>query len=188
DDCDWFPAGTPMTKQTPSPGRRHFIQTVAAGAMLQPFSLLVNTTASGQEVQSGNQGVASYNVTGDVLRTDGRLLPGGKLLEVQREIPVAGHSNVFVCGAGPAGIGAALAAARAGMSVRLIELAGCLGGVWTAGLLTKILDAENKSGIMREILDALAERGSSVAKNTSGTVYDPELLKLILEEKCVEAG
>jgi len=177
-----------MTKQTPSPGRRHFIQTVAAGAMLQPFSLLVNTTASGQEVQSGNQGVASYNVTGDVLRTDGRLLPGGKLLEVQREIPVAGHSNVFVCGAGPAGIGAALAAARAGMSVRLIELAGCLGGVWTAGLLTKILDAENKSGIMREILDALAERGSSVAKNTSGTVYDPELLKLILEEKCVEAG
>ena len=177
-----------MTKQMPSPGRRHFIQTVAAGAVLQPFALLVNAKANGQEAQPGNEGGASHRVTGDVLRTDGRLLPGGRLLEVQREIPVAGHSNVLVCGGGPAGIGAALAAARAGMSVRLIELAGCLGGVWTAGLLTKILDAENKSGIMREILDDLAQRGSTVARQTSGTVYDPELLKLILEQKCVEAG
>jgi len=113
---------------------------------------------------------------------------GESFEEAGRQVPVAGHSQVLVCGGGPAGIAAALAAARAGADVQLIELAGCLGGVWTAGMLTKILDASNKSGIMKEILAALAERGSSVARDTNGTVYDPELAKVILEEKCVEAG
>jgi hypothetical protein len=55
-------------------------------------------------------------------------------------------------------------------------------------LLTKILDSENKTGVMREILAAMAERGDTVAKKTSGTVYDPELMKLVLEEKLLEAG
>jgi len=94
----------------------------------------------------------------------------------------------LVCGGGPAGIGAALAAARAGASVQLIEMAGCLGGVWTVGLLTKILDAENKSGIMAEMLQEFSKRGSAIAKRWKGTVYDPEIAKLVLEEMCVEAG
>jgi len=41
---------------------------------------------------------------------------------------------------------------------------------------------------MRELLAALAERGSNVAKETNGAVYDPELCKVILEEMCGEAG
>ncbi|MEI6493260.1 MAG: FAD-dependent oxidoreductase, partial [Verrucomicrobiota bacterium] len=47
---------------------------------------------------------------------------------------VSGDADVIVCGGGPAGIGAALAAARNGAKTRLIEVNGCLGGVWTAGL------------------------------------------------------
>ena len=70
----------------------------------------------------------------------------------------------------------------------LIELAGCLGGVWTAGLLTKILDVGGKGGIMAELLREFGERGSAVARNTQGTVYDPEIAKLVLEELLVEAG
>ena len=81
-----------------------------------------------------------------------------------------------------------LAASRAGVSVQLIEVAGCLGGVWTAGLLTKILDSENKSGIMAELLNELSTRGSNVARQSGGTVYDPEVAKLVLEELCVQAG
>ncbi len=128
-------------------------------------------------------------VAGDVLRTKGGLSEDGKqLLEQQRAIPVAGKTDVLVCGGGPAGIGAALAAARAGASVQLIEVAGCLGGVWTVGLLTKILDGENKSGIMAELLKSFASRGSQIARDTQGTVYDPEIAKLVLEELCVEAG
>lgn len=128
-------------------------------------------------------------VAGDVLRTKGGFSVDGKqLLEHQRAIPVAGKTDVLVCGGGPAGIGAALAAARAGASVQLIEVAGCLGGVWTVGLLTKILDGENKSGIMSELLKSFASRGSEIARDTNGTVYDPEIAKLVLEELCVEAG
>ncbi len=97
-------------------------------------------------------------------------------------------TEVLVCGGGPAGIAAALAAARAGATVQLIEVAGCLGGIWTAGLLTKILDAENKSGIMAELLHRFATQGSAVANQTGGTVYDPEIAKLVLEEVCLEAG
>lgn len=127
--------------------------------------------------------------TGQVLRTHGRVSKDGShFVEEQRAIPIAGKSDVLVCGGGPAGIGAALAAARAGASVQLIELAGCLGGVWTAGLLTKILDSEKKTGIMAELLAEFASRGSEVARESRGTVYDPEIAKLVLEELCVAAG
>lgn len=164
-----------------SNSRRNFLRTVAAGATLGPATLLWQPrTATAKSPPN--------LVRGEVHRTGGTLNDSGGLVENQREIPIAGHCDVLVCGGGPAGIGAALSAARAGAKVRLIEVAGCLGGVWTAGLLTKIIDGRNKNGIMREILTALAERGDQVAKQTKGEVYDPELCKLLLEEMCVEAG
>jgi hypothetical protein len=49
---------------------------------------------------------------GEVVRTGGELTADGRFIEAPRTLPVAGHSEVLVCGAGPAGIGAALAAAR----------------------------------------------------------------------------
>jgi NADPH-dependent 2,4-dienoyl-CoA reductase/sulfur reductase-like enzyme len=63
---------------------------------------------------------------GEVLRTFGELcLSEGCFLEQPRGIPLAGQADVLVCGGGPAGIAAALSAARAGAKVQLIELAGC---------------------------------------------------------------
>ena len=164
--------------------RRRFLKAVAAGATLGPYAL---TAAAADESVLSPRGFPNL-LRGEVNRTSGSLVEGGRLLETQRHIPVAGRSQILVCGGGPAGVAAALAAARAGATTQMIETAGCLGGVWTAGLLTKILDAGNKSGLMKEILTALAERGHAVAKQTGGTVYDPELLKLLLEEMCVEAG
>ena len=128
-------------------------------------------------------------VSGKVLHTYGNLsLADSVFIEQQREIPIVGRPEVIVCGGGPAGIAAALSAARAGAKVHLIELAGCLGGVWTAGLLTKILDTKNKSGIIKELLQAFAKEGSSTAKSSRGTTYDPEVAKLVLEDKLTEAG
>ena len=57
------------------------------------------------------------------------------IIEKERRIPVRHQADVVVCGGGPAGIGAAIEAARSGAKVILVEHAGFLGGTWTAGLL-----------------------------------------------------
>ena len=92
----------------------------------------------------------------------------------------------MVCGAGPAGVTAAIAAARNGAHTRLIDVNGCLGGVWTAGLLTVILDSGNKKGLLPEYIQRLKNRGSSV---NYGRVqaYHPEKMKGLLERMCEEA-
>lgn len=120
----------------------------------------------------------------------GRIYQENKLYESAREIPIAGNYEVIVCGAGPAGISAAIEAARTGGKVLLIEANGCLGGVWTAGLLTWILDQSNKKGIMREIEKRLIEdSGVSSRIDTGGVLsFDPEIMKLLLEQMCLEAG
>ncbi len=104
--------------------------------------------------------------------------------EPAREVPIVEDVDVVVCGGGPAGVAAALAAARNGARTRLIEVNGCLGGVWTAGLLTNIIDHGNKNGIMQEILDALDKRDARI----HGSKYDVEKMKLLLEDLCREAS
>jgi hypothetical protein len=178
-----------MSHQNRPSRRRTFLKTAATGAVLGSTTLAFAENSPNTGAPSGIAAHLPDTVRGDVLRTDGTLsLDQRTFMESRREIPVAGRAQVIVCGGGPAGIAAALSAARTGADVRLIELAGCLGGVWTAGLLTKILDSSGKSGIMAELLKLFAERGSSVARSTSGTVYDPEVAKLVLEELLVEAG
>ncbi|MFG0262794.1 MAG: FAD-dependent oxidoreductase [Novipirellula sp. JB048] len=172
-----------MDRKTAS--RRNFLQATAGGLVVSASLASPDTPAA--DTAMGTR--VANPLSGDVLRTHAELSPDAQhLLEQPRTIPVAGKSDVLVCGGGPAGIAAALAAARTGARVQLIEVAGCLGGVWTAGLLTKILDAENKSGIMPELLAKFAARGSAVAAQSGGTVYDPEIAKLVLEEVCLEAG
>ena len=102
--------------------------------------------------------------------------------EVARETGVAAEADVVVCGAGPAGVAAAIAAARTGATVQLLEVHGCLGGVWTSGLLACILDVA-KPGLISEIVSTLEARGARCGKN-----YDPEAMKLLLEQLCSDAG
>lgn len=115
--------------------------------------------------------------------------PGAGVAEPGRTLPIAGTFDVAICGGGPAGVAAALAAARGGARTCLIESQGCLGGIWTSGLLSWILDHDNKPGIMKEILDGLAQRGARAkapdGKPTNG--YDPEAMKLLLEDLCTAA-
>jgi hypothetical protein len=114
--------------------------------------------------------------------------PDGKFfVEPARTLPLVSDVDVIVCGAGPAGIAAAITAARAGARTRLFEVHGCLGGVWTAGLLTYIFDFD-KPGLTREIVQRLDEREARRRKNLSRFVYEPEEMKVLLEEMCVAAG
>lgn len=112
----------------------------------------------------------------------------GVFQEPAHDLPLVEDADVIVCGAGPAGVTAAITAARAGARVRLFEWRGCLGGVWTAGLLGYFLDF-NKPGFAKELRDKLDERGARAnSTSTSRFCYDPEVLKQLLEELCVEAG
>jgi len=111
------------------------------------------------------------------------------LREAGRAVPIVDESDVVVCGAGPAGVAAALAAARAGARTRLIESHGCLGGIWTAGLLCWILDTKDKPGILQEIIAAVKARNAGYVNQPGYSVaYDPEIMKLLLEERCTAAG
>lgn len=106
-----------------------------------------------------------------------------KIIENQRNIDIKDQFDVIVCGAGPAGIAAAINSARNGAKTCLLEVHGCLGGVWTASSLSYILDGHEKEGIIPEILNELDKYN---ARN--GYVCDPESLKYVLEYMCKDAG
>jgi hypothetical protein len=107
--------------------------------------------------------------------------------ELAREIPVVEEADVIVCGGGPAGTTAAVAAARTGAKTVLFDVHGCLGGVWTAGALSWIIDASNKAGIMAEIVGALDARNARAGRSAD-FAYDVEAMKLVLDRLALEAG
>ena len=77
--------------------------------------------------------------------------------EQSRTIPVAAEADVLVCGAGPAGVGAALGAARAGCrNVLLVEAGNAVGGVSTSGMMSHWTGA-TESPLLDEICRAQAE-------------------------------
>ena len=108
-------------------------------------------------------------------------------LEAARDLPIDTDADVIVCGAGPAGVTAAITAARAGAKVRLFELHGSLGGVWTSSLLGYLLDFD-KPGFNVELVRRLREREAINGGGMNGLSYQPEEMKLLLEELCAAAG
>ncbi len=98
--------------------------------------------------------------------------------------------DVVVCGAGPAGIMAALSSARTGAKTLLLEVHGCLGGVWTAGNLSWIADSKKQKGIMAEIVNDLDKEDARREREPGARdfAYDVEVMKRILDRKTVEEG
>lgn len=112
-----------------------------------------------------------------------------EVIEAERQTAVVENADVIVCGAGPAGVCAAIAAARLGAKTCLLESSGCLGGTWTAGLLGWIIDQTNKGGLLKELKYALCSRGGSEKPPESDSIpFDIETMKLLLDEKCMESG
>ena len=105
--------------------------------------------------------------------------------------------DVVVVGGGPGGIPAAIAAARQGAKVLLVERNGFLGGNMTIGLpLLAYLDKDGNQvirGIAQEFIDRLTELGACsphhwCPMHDSVTIYDDEVFKVVALDMCIKAG
>lgn len=127
------------------------------------------------------------------------------------DAPVMADVDVLVCGGGPAGIGAAIAAARQGARTMLVEMQGSLGGVGANTLVGTWLGSYSRDGafpvvggIFAEMLRRLAAEGAAILpedmpveggrhiqyanwhKRVIPIEFEP--LKRISEEMCLDAG
>ena len=118
---------------------------------------------------------------------------------IKKSIPVTGQADVVVAGGGLGGIAAALAAARAGASVILVETNGFVGGVATAGMCCSVFNClftrERRlavRGIPLEIVDRLADEaggpGRSWHTHKGHVIYDVERAKMVLAQMLEQAG
>jgi hypothetical protein len=117
------------------------------------------------------------------------------IAEINREIPIIDEVDVLVVGGGPAGIGAAISAARLGAKVLIVEQFNCLGGVATSGGHNHYsqynawadTSIQVVGGIADEIRQRILERGYGTYDG-SCIDYDLEGMKLVLDEMTAEAG
>ncbi len=101
--------------------------------------------------------------------------------------------DVIVVGGGPGGIGAAVTAARNGMSVLLIERYGFAGGMATAGLVNPFMYYRSNtdanyylpSPVFMEIVKSLSDNG---AADKEGKVFDDEILKILLDKLLIDSN
>ncbi|MCC3371967.1 FAD-dependent oxidoreductase [Cohnella sp. REN36] len=110
-------------------------------------------------------------------------------------------ADIVVCGGGPAGVNAAIAAGRTGARTMLIERYGFIGGMSTAALVYPWMTFHTLSGkqvikgIAQEIVDRLMAMGGSPGhlRDTVGftntlTPYHPEMYKVLAVDMLKEAG
>nr|WP_144922075.1 FAD-dependent oxidoreductase [Paenibacillus bovis] len=123
------------------------------------------------------------------------------IVEPEKQVEVIAKPDVLVVGGGPAGIGAAIAAARNGAKVMLIERYGFVGGNLTIAMVNPMFtfhDVKGQQvirGIAGELVERLIQKTSSLGHvsdmtfdNASMTPFDPEGMKLVLFEMLQEAG
>ncbi|AWI09955.1 FAD-dependent oxidoreductase [Ereboglobus luteus] len=100
----------------------------------------------------------------------------------------------LVVGGGPAGYGAALAAARNGCKVMLVERHGFLGGMGAAANLSCYINYRSgeedlSEAAYRELIGQLRASGLSYPVRYAHTDYiDPEFTKVVMEKTLIGAG
>lgn len=99
------------------------------------------------------------------------------------------QADVAVVGGGLAGVAAAVAAARRGARVYLVERYGFLGGTATGGLVGRFQAGPNVQncpviqGLYAEICERLSRYDA-----LRGSLFDPELMKYVALDLCEDAG
>lgn len=111
-----------------------------------------------------------------------------------KELPVRESADVVIAGGGPAGIGAALSAARKGIEVLLIERFGFPGGMATAGFVNPMSEfsyngEQVTGGIAWEFAQALVAAGGGLVEAPRCNIsFNPEIYKLVAEKMLLQAG
>lgn len=107
---------------------------------------------------------------------------------------ISGSYNVIVAGGGLAGVMAAVASAREGMRVLLVEKYGFLGGMATAGLVNPFMNFYERgghgvlanSGLFLNLLLRMNALGGTRTPHAAS--YMEEFMKLALDRICTEYG
>src|SRR5258705_5466370 len=119
-----------------------------------------------------------------------------------RSIPIEEQYDILGAGGGPAGRAAAVCAARLGAKVLLVEATGCLGGLSTSGLVNTFGPMGDGmhtlvGGFTLELIETMHARGFLgpevtpqywVTHYNRWIPFNPESLKRLLDEYCVDAG
>ncbi len=103
--------------------------------------------------------------------------------------------DLIVVGGGLSGVCASVAAARAGMSVLLIEKSGALGGAMSNSLVYPFMrywttdkETNEKKYLSGGIFKEMLNRQNEMDLNTNDMNFSPEYFKFILDELTSEAG
>jgi len=110
---------------------------------------------------------------------EGTIINGDQVIEAPRTISVIARTDVLVLGGGPAGISAALAAARAGAKTMLVERYGCFGGVITQNFMGSVgwyryAKTVDSGGILREFETRAKKIGGTT--NILATINDKSMI------------
>ena len=114
----------------------------------------------------------------------------------KNDITRAHHSDIAIVGGGVAGCAAAIAAARKGADVILIEQSGILGGQAGLGIVTPLSSVCSRSGkafdgLVKEICEKVRGYSKSYCApegHSGNTLAAPHILKYVLLRLCVESG
>ncbi|MDB5941664.1 MAG: hypothetical protein JWQ13_1230 [Ramlibacter sp.] len=124
------------------------------------------------------------------------------ITEPSRDTPVFGEYDVVVLGGGPAGMAAAVAAARSGRSTLLIERYGFLGGMGTAAGVTNFCGLHASvhgdirqvvHGVADDLLARIAKLGGlnqphALFGKTVAQAYDTAAYKIAADDLLLAAG
>jgi len=133
-------------------------------------------------------------------------------IRLEKDVPIIDSYDVVICGGGPSGCAAALAASREGLKTLLIESQGQLGGMAVSGLVSHWLggrssDCQNwiASGLFKTLSEAAFKNNYALIPNhdpnkkysphgwsggqlTAGIPIDPYGVSYLLDQKMAQAG